>query len=88
MSDDGDYIHIHNVTDWSNFNHKRILTFEKKLLLNSPLFDNESFCFLERIAIGCTYQTCKYYEPVFKLDKSDAWRSILRYLFHVCLQYF
>lgn len=82
MSDDGKYIHIHNIIDLSNLNYKRTLTFEKKLLLNSPLFDNETLCFLEKIAIGFTSQSSKYYEPVFQLPKSDAWMSILRYLFN------
>ena len=82
VSDDGKYIHIHNVRDWSDISNKKTLTFEKELLWNSPLFDNETFCSLGDIAIGFSSQSSKYYEPIFKFHESDTCRSVLRFLFH------
>ena len=81
VSDDGKYIHIHNVRDWSDISNKKTLTFEKELLWNSPLFDNETFCSIGDIAIGFTSQS-KYYEPIFKFHESDTFRSVLRFLFY------
>lgn len=82
LSDDGNYIHIHNVPYLSNYRKRETLTFEKNLLLQSPLFDNETFCFVEKISIGYTYALSKYHEPLYKIETfGKTWKSILRFLF-------
>ena len=50
LSSDEKFIILENVSD--NYDGtKTNLVFEKELLMDSPLFDNESFCFLHKIYI-------------------------------------
>lgn len=82
LSEDGKYICVPNVTD-SFEREQKTMIFEKDLLLNSPLFDNDSFCFLEIFHISCTCSHSKFYEPVFKIfgGFDEPPTSVLRFLF-------
>lgn len=83
VSPDRKFIILNNVTDRYD-KTKTTLVFEKNLLMNSPLFDSDSFCFLDNIYIGLTSTNSKYYEPIYQTfltvdeEKKD---SILRLLF-------
>lgn len=63
---------------------KTNLKFEKELLMDSPLFDNESFCFVDEIYIGLPYgNQSQYYEPIFitYLKREKIKKTVLRVLF-------
>ena len=82
LSDDGKYIHVPNISDL--FERKsQTLIFEKNLLWNSALFDNESFCLIDTFYIGCTFAHSKFYEPVYKISPCCQRPpvSVLRFLF-------
>jgi hypothetical protein len=83
LSEDGNYICVPNVTDTFEREQKTMI-FEKDLLLNSPLFDNESFRLIEIFHISCTNAHSKFYEPVFKIfgGYDEAPLSVLRFLFN------
>ena len=83
LSDDGKYIHVPNISDLVE-RKKQTLIFEKNLLWDSSIFDNESFCLLDSFYIGCTYTHSKFYEPVFKVSPySDRQpTSVIRFLFN------
>jgi hypothetical protein len=84
LSPDRKFIILNNVTDTFD-NTKTSLVFEKELLMNSPLFDNESFSFVDNIKIGLTGANSKYYEPIiqtFLNAHENKKQSILRLLFN------
>ena len=83
LSPDEKYIILENV---SNRFDKTVtkLIFEKELLMNSVLFDNESFCFVANIFIGLTYYNSRSYEPIYQtfLYDENKKQSLLRLLFN------
>ncbi len=82
LSDDGKYIHVPNISNVVERKQETFI-FEKNLLWNSTIFDNESFCLLDSFYIGCTYAHSKFYEPVFKVSPNSDRppTSVLRFLF-------
>lgn len=83
LSSDEKFIILENVSD--NYDGtKTNLVFEKELLMDSPLFDNESFCFLHKIYIGLREAKSKYYEPIFTTSLNEHEQNeqtVLRVLF-------
>ena len=83
LSKDGKFIFVPNIYD-SFDKEMKTMIFEKNLLCNSPLFDNESFCLIELFNISFTNAYSKFYEPVFKVfhgyDEKPI--SVLRFLFN------
>ena len=85
LSSDEKFIILEDVNDSCNKTKTNKLYFEKELLLDSPLFDNESFCFVGEIYIGLSNsKQSKYYEPIFITDLNEneqIKKSVLRVLF-------
>lgn len=84
LSSDEKFIILEDVKDSCNKTRTNIV-FEKELLMDSPLFDNESFCFVHNIFIGLPYgNQSKYYEPIFLTflnESENSKKSVLRELF-------
>jgi hypothetical protein len=84
LSSDEKFIILEDVSDDYD-GTKTNLKFEKELLMDSPLFDNESFRFLDKIYIGLPYgNQSKYYEPILKTvlnEGEQIKKSVLRVLF-------
>lgn len=84
LSSDEKFIILEDVSDCCN-RTKTNIVFEKKLLLDSPLFDNESFCFVHDIYIGLQNSNSKYYEPIFITvlnEHEQIKQTVLRVLFN------
>ena len=84
LSPDEKFIILEDVND--NYDGtKTNIVFEKELLLDSPLFDNESFCFVDEIYIGLpNSKQSQYYEPIFITflnEREQIKKSVLRVLF-------
>ena len=81
-SPDGKYILVDNIYDHHDNKMKTIL-FDKNLLENSSLFDNQTGCLISTLQIKYINRRSKFYEPVFKIcsEYDSSPLSVIRFLF-------